>query len=304
LINSRRINITNQGELSASSAGKGRAGNIKISSEITRLNRGTIKAVSNAQPGGNIEFRDGDVLLLRQGSKITTQAGSNQSGGSSGGNISIAANFLVGLPQENNFITANAFGGKGGQVKISAQSILGIKSFSRPVLEALSGSSDLSQLDLTLLPSSITTISQLSPDLSGELAVQTLTPDPSQGSTELPVDTIDATRKISQICPRSSGSQELGSFISSGRGSLPPNPIENAVGDRVIAPLAMLEKVPRQAPKKPFLLAAGASLGAMNWDRGSVLPRFNFASCPIPKRLSNPNTNTTIPTPSKPNSRT
>jgi filamentous hemagglutinin family protein len=271
LVNSRRINIANQGELSASSAGKGRAGNIKISSEITRLNQGIIKAVSNDQPGGNIEFRlGGDVLLLRQGSKITTQAGSNQSGGSSGGNISIAANFLVGLPQENSFITANAFGGKGGQVKISAQSILGIKSFSRPDLEALLGSSDLSQLDLSLLPSSITTISQRSPDLSGELAVQTLTPDPSQGSTDLPVDTIDATRKISPICPRSSGSKELGSFVVSGRGSLPPNPIDYLAGDRVIAPLARL----LEAPKPP-------SLGAMNWDRKPGLPRLNIAACPI-----------------------
>jgi filamentous hemagglutinin family protein len=293
LINSRRVNITNQGELSASSAGKGLAGNIKISSEITRLNRGTIKAVSNDQPGGNIEFRNGDVLLLRQGSKITTQAGSNQSGGSSGGNISIASNFLVGLPQENNFITANAFGGKGGQVRISAQSILGIKSFTRRDLEALLGSSDLGQLDLSLLPSSITTISQRSPDLSGELAVQTLTPDPSQGSTDLPVDTIDATRKISSICPRSSGSQELGSFVVSGRGSLPPNPMDYLAGDRVMAPLARLLEAPRlEAPKPP-------SLGAMNWDRGlvskdSVLPRLKFAYCPIQKRLSNLNMNTTI----------
>jgi hypothetical protein len=63
---------------------------------------------------------------LRNGSKISTTAGTDQAGGD-GGNINIDASFLVAVPRENSDITANAFFGNGGKIDINAQGILGIQ---------------------------------------------------------------------------------------------------------------------------------------------------------------------------------
>ncbi len=290
-INAKRLQV-DRGRIEASTDNTGLAGSIFLNTGFVKLNGGEILAVSNAQDGGNITFTGSDVLLLRNNASIATRAGVNQLGRGSGGKISIESSFLVGVPRENSFISANAYGGRGGQVKITAQSILGILPLSRSQLELALNTTDLSKVDLSLLPSSITTISQLSPDLSGELAVQIFTPDPSQGATQLPVDIVDPASQVAQVCPSASSKVQLGSLTQSGRGSLPPSPLE-IVGARVMAPLAMLGGK-KEAPKPPIL-------GAMNWDRWSGLPRLNMASCPIQKRLSNLNMNTTIFTPSNPN---
>jgi filamentous hemagglutinin family protein len=278
-INTQRLQVRDFGRIAASTDNSGRAGSIFIKSGFTKLDRGQILAVSNSQDGGNITFTGSNVLLLRNNASIATRAGVNQLGRGSGGKISIDSRFLVGVPRENSFISANAYGGRGGQVKITAQSILGIEPLSRSQLELALKTSDLSQVDLSQLPSSITTISQLSPDLSGELAVQIFTPDPSQGATQLPVDIVDPASQVAQVCPSASSKVQLGSLTQSGRGSLPPSPLER-VGMGVMAPLAIRE----EAPKPPIL-------GAMNWEgvrvsRDSVLPRLKFAYCPIQKRLS------------------
>jgi filamentous hemagglutinin family protein len=269
-INAKRLQV-DRGQIEASTDNTGLAGSIFLNSSFVKLNGGEILAVSNAQDGGNIAFTGSEILLLRNNASIATRAGVNQLGRGSGGKISIDSNFLVAIPRENSFISANAYGGRGGQVKIMAQSILGIEPLSRSQLERALNTTDLSQVNLSLLPSSITTISQLSPDLSGELAVQIFTPDPSQGATQLPVDIVDPASQVAQVCPSASSKVQLGSLTQSGRGSLPPSPLET-VGAHVIAPLAIWR--PEKAPKPPIL-------GAMNWDRGSVLPRLNMASCPI-----------------------
>jgi filamentous hemagglutinin family protein len=237
-INAKRLQV-DRGRIEASTDNSGLAGSIFLNAGFVKLNGGEILAVSNAQDGGNITFTGSDVLLLRNNASIATRAGVNQLGRGSGGKISIDSSFLVGVPRENSFISANAYGGRGGQVKITAQSILGIEPLSRSQLELALNTTDLSQVNLSLLPSSITTISQLSPDLSGELAVQIFTPDPSQGATQLPVDIVDPASQVAQVCPSASSKVQLGSLTQSGRGSLPPSPLE-IVGARVMAPLAML----------------------------------------------------------------
>ncbi|MBF2013893.1 MAG: filamentous hemagglutinin N-terminal domain-containing protein [Rivularia sp. T60_A2020_040] len=111
------------------STGSGNTGNIEINSpKITLDNQARLNAESESVNGGNINLNVSELLLLRRGSQITTNAGTAQQGGN-GGNITINApnGFIVGFPKENSDITANAFTGTGGNVEINSQGIFGIE---------------------------------------------------------------------------------------------------------------------------------------------------------------------------------
>ncbi|MEM1309345.1 MAG: hypothetical protein AAGF98_07570, partial [Cyanobacteria bacterium P01_H01_bin.153] len=90
------------------------------------LNRGKIISNSASGDGGNLDLRLDDFLLLRNGSRISTNAGTTQTLGD-GGNIDIEAPFVIAVREENSDITANAFLGDGGEVNISATGIFGLE---------------------------------------------------------------------------------------------------------------------------------------------------------------------------------
>jgi large exoprotein involved in heme utilization and adhesion len=124
--------LSNGGRVSTTSAGQGKAGDINIDSGSTTLNnKSFIDAITSTGNGGNINLTANDRLILRDGSGISTTAGTAQSGGN-GGNININSRFIVAIPKENSDITANAFTGTGGNVEIYSQGIFGIES--RPKL--------------------------------------------------------------------------------------------------------------------------------------------------------------------------
>jgi filamentous hemagglutinin family protein len=126
------FSLSNGGRVSTSSQGQGKAGDINIDSGSTTLdNYAFIAARTNSGDGGNINLTANDRLILRDGSGISTTAGTAQSGGN-GGNININSRFIVAIPKENSDITANAFTGTGGNVEIYSQGIFGIES--RPKL--------------------------------------------------------------------------------------------------------------------------------------------------------------------------
>ncbi len=151
------------------------------------------------------------MLLMRRGSEISTTAGTELLGGD-GGNISINTPFIIAAPTENSDISANAFSGRGGNVNIRAQSILGIT----PRLKASPLTSDITA----------------SSDLGVQGQVNVIQPEvqPQQGIVELPEEVIDATRRVAAICPREPGAKPLGEFTVVGRGSLPPSPLEPLPG--------------------------------------------------------------------------
>ena len=101
------------------------AGNINIESRSILLDRGSIVAETASGEGGNINLWVQDLLLLRHGSQISTTAGTAQAGGN-GGNITIDAGFVVAVPGENSDITANAFTGNGGNIRIRTNGIFGL----------------------------------------------------------------------------------------------------------------------------------------------------------------------------------
>ena len=103
------------------------AGNIEITAGQVFLEDGSsLSATSGTADGGNIVLMIDSLLVLREGSTISAEAGIFQGGGD-GGNITITVPFIVAIPTENSDIIANAFEGDGGQVNITAQGVFGIE---------------------------------------------------------------------------------------------------------------------------------------------------------------------------------
>ncbi|MCC5628816.1 filamentous hemagglutinin N-terminal domain-containing protein [Nostoc sphaeroides CHAB 2801] len=114
--------------IETSSSGQGKAGNIEINSpKITLDNQAKLNAESASGNGGNINFVNNDLLLLRHGAQISTNAGTAEKSGD-GGNININSKFIVAIPEENSDISANAYTGTGGNIQIKSQGIFGIES--------------------------------------------------------------------------------------------------------------------------------------------------------------------------------
>jgi filamentous hemagglutinin family protein len=261
-INADNLTLEQGGQVLALSRASGRAGDIRIqvgdrltlsgrdANFETRLDQAVLAgdipdivnnqgarsglfAITASGNGGNVTVRVGN-LLLQGGSQISATAGTAQQSGN-GGNISIdaRAGFVIARPQQNNDITANAFTGSGGRVQISAQSILGLTPLSRDDLQTRLGTNQPAELDPVRLPSSdVSAISQSAPNLDGQVIFNTPDIGPAQDLVELPANLLDASQQIAQNCPTGGATtSELGEFVITGRGGLPPSPDEVSGGE-------------------------------------------------------------------------
>jgi filamentous hemagglutinin family protein len=216
---------------SFSSSPTGQAGNIDIQVNDLFLDRARIRTDSTSGNGGNIAINANNLLLLRRNSGITASAGTLDLGGN-GGNISLSTTNLVAVPKENSDITANAFTGNGGNISLTTTSLLGITP--QPKLTSLS---DITASSAQGIQGSI---SLTQPDLR-----------PEQGLTELPNDVTDASNQISPTCPRPGSTFTQGRFIATGRGSLPPTPLDPISPSLTLPPLARFEKGEKGAIAQP-----------------------------------------------------
>jgi large exoprotein involved in heme utilization and adhesion len=185
-------------------------GNIDIQTDALKVDLGRISAETASTDGGNINLGVRDVLLLRNGGLISTNAGTAQAGGN-GGNITVNSNFIVAVAEENSNITANAFTGRGGNIRITTEGLLGIE----PRASATTGLS------------SITASSQFG--ISGTIVLNTPDVDPSQGLAQLPTDLQDTSGLIASTCPADEGN----SFAITGRGGIPEDPRQPLMGNAV-----------------------------------------------------------------------
>jgi filamentous hemagglutinin family protein len=203
-------------QITVSSANSGKAGNLTVDANSIELtNRAKINA--DTQGGGGNIFLNSPFLLLRRGSSITTNAsGSNIPGG----NITIDAKngIIIAVPSEDSDkdsdIRADSANSRGGNVKIeNAAGIFGIQSRKKPSPQT----NDITATGAT-------------PDLSGNVQINTPQVEPSQGLVELPAEIIDPANLIANSCiaRRSEGQ---GSFIITGTGglsTLPDDPANSA----------------------------------------------------------------------------
>ncbi|HEY9649818.1 MAG TPA: S-layer family protein, partial [Coleofasciculaceae cyanobacterium] len=198
--------IVSNGAQATVSSPEGQAGNLTVTANFMRLNRGKLTAETGGGEGGaNILLNISDILWLENESLISA----NASGAANGGNITINTTFIIALPPEGpegSDIVANAFQGNGGKVNITAQGILNIQF--RPTRTPLND---------------ITASSQFG--AAGVVAINTPNVDPSRGLTSLPTDIVDPTGLIDRSC-QAGGGEEASAFTVTGRGGLPPNPNE------------------------------------------------------------------------------
>jgi large exoprotein involved in heme utilization and adhesion len=154
-----------------------------------------------------------DLLSLRNGSKISTTAGTAQAPGD-GGNIDIETDFIVADPNENSDISANAFTGRGGQANISAEAIFGIQ-----------------ERDFPTPLSDITASSEFG--VAGVVEIETPEVDPNRALAALP-ETSDEV-ELAQGC-QAGDEQGTVAFFNLGRGGLPPTPEDPLSSETIITP--------------------------------------------------------------------
>ncbi len=202
------MSIVDGAEIVVDSQGEGTGGSIKITADSLNLDHGAITAEAFSNDGGNIALDVANNLLLRNNSLISATAGIGSSFGN-GGNIDIAAQFVIGVPSENSDIIANAFLGNGGRIEITTNAILGLEFRER----------------LTPL-SDITASSEFGTD--GVFILNLLSFDATQGLNELPRILVDAESLIGKdVCALIDGKIAGGSSLTIvGKGGLPPNPEE------------------------------------------------------------------------------
>jgi filamentous hemagglutinin family protein len=195
--------VRDEAIISVSNTNSGDAGNLLIQANDLRLdNRASLRAEVNAGKQGNITI-NANLLMLRHGSNITTRA----SGTASGGNINLNTGLLIGL--ENSDIIANATKGSGGNIQITTQGIFGLK-----FQEQLTREND------------ITASSQFG--VNGTVDINNFGVDPSSGLVELPVNLVDSSKLIATGCSANQDS----SFVATGRGGVPQNPLQQVWSDR------------------------------------------------------------------------
>ncbi len=204
-INTGKLNVQDDAQVSVSSVGSGNAGSLTVNANSIRLDNGKLAGVTASGTGGNISLQVQDLILMRNGSAIATTAANN----GNGGNITIGARngFIVAIPEENSDILANANQGSGGQIRINATGIYGLENRTKlppnPKISEINASSQFGR--------------------EGNVQINTDVVDPSRGLTQLPTNLVDASSQIDNSC--SPGSKlRASSFTITGRGGLPPNP--------------------------------------------------------------------------------
>ncbi|MBW4492148.1 MAG: S-layer family protein [Oscillatoria princeps RMCB-10] len=244
-INAGSLTVRDGGLITVSNLGTGSTGTLTVVADSVRLNSGGIlEANTNSGAGGNLSIQ-ASSLQMRSGSHIVTNANN-----ADGGNISISAGTLVAL--ENSDITANALSGKGGRVSVSATGIFGTQF-----------------RDATTPDSDITATSNLGPQFSGTVEINTPDVNPAAGLLEVSTSFTDISNQIVTGCAADRGNR----FVVTGRGGIPADPSEPLRGTAVwrdvrLVGTAGTQPPPRNSaesplpPPPPLVEATGWVMGA------------------------------------------
>ena len=195
-INTANLSIADGSNISVSSLGTGRAGNLAIVADNFTLTDGaSLNATTSSGQGGNIMLDINNLVTLNNEAAIRTDA----SGMGNGGNIKIDTTFVV--ASKNSGIFARAEAGQGGNIDISAS-------------------------DLFITPdSSITASATEQLGIDGIVEIETFENSDRYNVVKLPEIPLQADKQVVQACGARGNSK--GVFSYTGRGGLPANLLED-----------------------------------------------------------------------------
>ncbi|MGE5655871.1 MAG: filamentous hemagglutinin N-terminal domain-containing protein [Actinomycetota bacterium] len=204
----------------------GKGGNVSIETRQLNLrDRATITVSAQRAPGtpdtlkigdaGNLQI-DANNVLMNNGGLILARSPSGN-----GGNIAMNTDTIVGF--NNSDISADANGGAGGVINITTQAAFGFQVTPREEVPL----NQQGRFDPTLISTSdITAFSATDPSLDGQVTLNILDPNRSQGAFRAPGNPINPDSLIAQGCE--AGAQTAASWYREiGGGGARPNP-----GDR------------------------------------------------------------------------
>ncbi|NET43420.1 filamentous hemagglutinin N-terminal domain-containing protein [Okeania sp. SIO2B3] len=206
--------------ITARTLGNGNAGSININTPNLRVEDRAIVTVSSSGNGvaGSLNINAPSIELNNGTLSAETTAGDQ-------GNITIQASDIN--LENNSAITTNATeSATGGDINIDAQFIISDNSnISANAIEGRGGNISINAQGLFLDNSSqITATSTLGIDGTVELNTQV---DPTQGVVRLSATVIDAESLVAKnICATTQTQKEGSSFVITGRGGLPPDPTQ------------------------------------------------------------------------------
>ncbi len=195
----------------------GISGNLRVQTETLKLDdRALLTAATESVDGGNIRLQVGHLLTLQRNSTISASAGNDRTGGD-GGNINANADFIFAAPSQNSDIIANAFEGAGGNITLSAESILGLAE-RKATLDNQTNDIDASSEFGT----------------PGTVIINSPNLDFRQDAISLPVQPVRSY--LAQGCQIEGGSTPA-AFFNTGRSGLPISPYEPISETDILADL-------------------------------------------------------------------
>jgi len=205
-----QLNLINGGQISASTSGQGEPGNINIQADSISLNNGgriDTATQSETGDGANINLQVADNITLKNNSFISARAFGN----ADGGNLTIDTNFIIAFPNETpgngSDIIASAVEGDGGNIDITAESLLGIQEGM-----AIEGN-QTNDIDAS---------SEFS--LDGTVTINTPDINLIQEVTELPNNIVEPEQTTAQACQVDRESAAKNRLNIVGKGGIPPTP--------------------------------------------------------------------------------
>ena len=214
-IDTGSLEIANEASISVGSSNS-LAGNLNITADSLSLDGGELIAetgVSGMGNGANINLEIAESLFLNNEGQIRA----NALGDADGGNIDIDTEFIVAFPAINSRgsdIIADAVGGRGGAIDITARGVFGIES--RANLTPFNDISASSEFGL-----------------SGEVVFNLTQFDPIANTLDVTEQPTEA--KVSRVCStrKSDGDRDRSEFTITGRGGVsksPSNTLESQGG--------------------------------------------------------------------------
>ena len=164
-------------------------------------NYARIRASTQSGTGGIINLEVADTITLNNNSLISAEAFEE----ANGGQLMIDTNFIIAFPDGNNDIIASADRGQGGNIDITAESLLGIEQrLLSPFTNDINASSEFG--------------------LDGNIFIRSPDLNPFQGDIELPTRIVEVEATTAQICDANRGVASTSNLSIGGKGGISPAP--------------------------------------------------------------------------------